>query len=412
MDEVTLWVGIDLGSKQHQVCVLNAKREVVWNRAIAHSGEAISAMADQLLELANKNAEGIRVALETPQSAVAEMLMERGIAVFSLNPKQLDRFRDRHNVAGAKDDRLDAYVLADSLSTDQAKYRQVNLGNAQLVELRSMSRTRDEVLQDINALCNRIDAELLRFYTEIRSLGSVQQDVWFADLLELVPTPEAARKVRMPQLRVLLKKHRIRKHTPEQVHEVLRACSLQAAPGVAEAASSHIQMLLQRLRLARQQERQCHARIEQLLEELSKPDGETEGQRDAAIVQSLAGAGPIVSAILLAEASQALAERDYRRLRALSGVAPVTKKSGTGKKPTLVMRQACNQRLRNAMYHLAFGSMQRDERAKAQYAALRSRGHSHGRALRGVADRILGVLVVMLQRGEMFDPTRRHPKAA
>jgi hypothetical protein len=47
-----------------------------------------------------------------------ETLMEQGFAVFSINPKQLDRFRDRYSPAGAKDDRRDAFVLADSLRTD------------------------------------------------------------------------------------------------------------------------------------------------------------------------------------------------------------------------------------------------------------------------------------------------------
>jgi hypothetical protein len=41
--------------------------------------------------------------------------MDRGIAVFAINPKQLDRFRDRFSPAGAKDDRRDALVLASAL---------------------------------------------------------------------------------------------------------------------------------------------------------------------------------------------------------------------------------------------------------------------------------------------------------
>ncbi len=40
-----------------------------------------------------------------------------------INPKQLDRMRDRFTIAGAKDDRLDAFVLADSLRTDMRFYR-------------------------------------------------------------------------------------------------------------------------------------------------------------------------------------------------------------------------------------------------------------------------------------------------
>ena len=46
--------------------------------------------------------------------------------VYSINPKQLDRFRDRFTVAGAKDDSLDAYVLADSLRTDMPRFRKLS----------------------------------------------------------------------------------------------------------------------------------------------------------------------------------------------------------------------------------------------------------------------------------------------
>jgi len=52
----------------------------------------------------------VAVAIEVPRGAIVELLVERGFQVFAINPKQLDRFRDRHTVAGAKDDRRDAFV--------------------------------------------------------------------------------------------------------------------------------------------------------------------------------------------------------------------------------------------------------------------------------------------------------------
>ena len=45
-----------------------------------------------------------------------------------------------------------------------------------------------------------------------------------------------------------------------------------------------------------------------------------------------------------------------------------------------------------------------DPKCRRRYAALRARGHSYGRALRSVADRLLGVACVLLQRGMLFDP--------
>ena len=56
--------------------------------------------------------------------------------------------------------------------------------------------------------------------------------------------------------------------------------------------------------------------------------------------------------------------------------------------------------------HASLPSMIRS--AEPGYAALRRRGHSHGRALRGVADRLLALACVLLRRQTLFDPHLRQ----
>ena len=107
---------------------------------------------------------------------------------------------------------------------------------------------------------------------------------------------------------------------------------------------------------------------------------------------------------MLSEATQALTNRDYYNLRAICGAAPVTRQSG--KHAYVSMRYACNGRLKNAIYYWAFTSLRADPLSKAQYAALRARGHTHGRALRGVADRLLRILVAMLTNRSLYDPLK------
>ena len=124
---------------------------------------------------------------------------------------------------------------------------------------------------------------------------------------------------------------------------------------------------------------------------------------------SLRGVGRTVAATLLAEASQALAARDYHALRAHGGIAPITRQSGS--KKSVGMRYACNGRLRYAFYHWARVSMQHEPRSRQHYQRLRHRGHSHGRALRGVADRLLAVLCAMLRTHTLYDPARRLSQA-
>jgi transposase len=117
-----------------------------------------------------------------------------------------------------------------------------------------------------------------------------------------------------------------------------------------------------------------------------------------------------VSATLLAEAAPLIATRNYHAVRALGGLAPVTRRSG--RSHVVVMRYGCNGRLRNAFYHWARTSIQHDAAAKRYYADLRARGHSHGRALRSVADRWLRILMAMLTTGTYYEARQPRREAA
>jgi len=222
-----------------------------------------------------------------------------------------------------------------------------------------------------------------------------------------VPTPAKAARIRESTLERILKRHRIRRVTAAEVLRTLRQPALRVAPGTAEAASAHIRAVGERLRLVNRQIREAHQRLDALCAELAgdggeRPPGQEPEQRDATILRSLPGVGRIVLATLLAEAAEPLRRRDYHALRALSGVAPVTRRSG--KRCIVVRRQACQTRLRDAVYHWARVAIQHDELSRRRYAELRKRGHSHGRALRSVADRLLAVACAMLARQTPFDP--------
>jgi hypothetical protein len=135
-----LYVGIDWGTVTHQVAVLDAQRGLLGERAIAHEAVALHGLTEWLTQLAHGEPARVAVALEVPRGAVVDTLLERGFHVFALNPKQLDRFRDRYTVAGAKDDRRDAFVLATALATDQPAFRALAPEDPLLIELREWSR--------------------------------------------------------------------------------------------------------------------------------------------------------------------------------------------------------------------------------------------------------------------------------
>src|SRR5687768_4209349 len=122
-----LFAGIDWATEEHEICVIANSTERIASFRVSNGASGLHELCESLKALAGDSIETIAVAIEMPRGPVVETLVERGFHVFSINPKQLDRFRDRHAVSGAKDDRLDAYVLADSLRTDPHCFRRVKL---------------------------------------------------------------------------------------------------------------------------------------------------------------------------------------------------------------------------------------------------------------------------------------------
>ena len=239
-------------------------------------------------------------------------------------------------------------------------------------------------------------------------------DEWFLALWHQAPTPVKAARLRKTTVERILKQHRIRRLDAAEVLDRLRQTPLSVAPGTIEAACAHIRTVAARIRLINQQIKAAHRRLDELCAAFDAA-GETEPgqqseQRDVAILRSLPGIGRITLATLLAEAWQLWQRRDYHALRCLCGVAPVTRRSG--KSCIVLRRYACNKRLEQAVYHWARVAAQRDPISRLRYTELRRRGHSHGRALRSVADRLLSLACTLLQRQVLFDPDYKAAQPA
>lgn len=438
----TIFAGIDWGSKSHQVCVLSSKGAVLGERAFPHSGEGLHQMLDWILARAACDATHIAVAIEIPHGPVVDSLLDRDFQVFSINPKQLDRFRDRFSPAGAKDDRRDARVLASAIRTDPDCLRALEPLAPVYIRLREWSRMTEDLTVQRTKLTHRFRELLWRYYPQFLELGRPLHTAWMIALWNLAPTPARARRIRRTSVDKLLKKHRIRRLSAEQVLGILRSEPMRVAPGVTEAVIPQIQFLAQQLILNEEQIQRAKCEMEAIMETLSASEDTTSPDEDARIeteavpaetevhcsadektapkpsrklhdieiLSSLPGVGNVVLATLLSEASGLLRARDYRALRCLCGVAPVTRRSG--KSLRVVRRRACQTRLVNAVYHWSRVAIMHDPVSKAKYRSLRARGHTHGRALRSVADRLLSIACAMLRDGTRFDPSRANVATA
>jgi len=261
----------------------------------------------------------------------------------------------------------------------------------------------EELQHERVRLGNRIRQQLWRYYPQLLAVSDDVTAEWLLDLWTLAPTPAKAARLREATLARLLQEHRIRRLDAERALGILHQPAIAVAEGVTEAAVLHLRSLVARLRLANREFHQAERKLDELCAILREsPAGASGAPPDATVLSSLPGVGTVTLATLLTEAAGPISRRDYAALRTLSGVAPVTKRSG--KSCLVTMRYAAQIRLRNAVFHWARVAVLNDPTCRSRYAALRARGHSYGRALRSVADRLLGVACVLLQRQALFDP--------
>jgi transposase len=355
------YVGVDWASDSHHVLLTDADGRKIAERVFKHGGEGLAEMAAWLLATSGAaEASQIQVAIEVPHGPVVETLMERAFKVHVINPKQMDRFRNRYTLAGAKDDSRDAEVMASALRTDPRCFRLLAVTDPVVIELREWSRIAEDLSVERNRLSNRMREQLWRYFPAMLELENDLGAEWLLDLWETVPTPGKAAYSRETTIAKVLKRNRIRRFDAAHVLEVLRQPPVHVAAGTIEAASAHLATLIARIRLINRQLKDAHQRLDTLIARI--PSQETEPgqqkQRDVEILASLPGVGRIVLATLLAEAFDALQRRDYAALRSLTGVAPVTKRSG--KSCVVVRRQACHDRLANN--HVSLGARGRQVR--------------------------------------------------
>ena len=354
------YVGVDWGKLEHQVCLLDATGKQQAERKVAHTGAGFAELAKWLSTQTNQSDSArIGIALETSTGPVVECLLALGYCVAAINPKQADRFRDRFSPAGAKDDRRDAFVLATALYLEPQALRALEVLDADTLELRERHRLREQLMRTKVGLVQKIRQGLWRYYPSFESwfgadLGlPVIQALW-----QHMPNPEVAQLRRKNSVATILKAHKIRRFQADQVLAQLRAEPLPVSTTTAMLLQEQITLWFQQLVLVQQQFNEVTQQLESKLESMSTLASATTtatsgtnppNPSDRDILASIPGVGTIVLANLLGEAGTAIRNRDYAALRCLTGVAPVTKRSG--KSCRVHRRRAANLWLVDSIYH-------------------------------------------------------------
>jgi len=366
-DTARVCAGVDWAKDDHAVCIVDTDGEVLDRFTVDHSAAGLKRLVHRLL------AAGVsEVGIERGDGPVVEALLAAELMVFVIAPNQLKNLRSRYGAAGNKDDRYDAYVLADVVRTDRRRLTALTRSTPATIALRTSVRARRDLVEHRVAAANQLRAHLqIVFPGAVGLFAAIDSAVSLA-FLERFPTQTKADWLTPARLGTWLGKVGYSGHVAPEVLQQ----RLTAAPrGTTNTdADAHAAVTLAFIAVLRSLNTQIAALAESIAEQLQV-------HPDAHIVTSLPRAGTLRAARLLAEIGDARGRFPTAdSLACLAGVAPSTRQSGKTKAVTF--RWSADKELRDAVCDFAGDCRRANPWAEDLYQRARARGHDHPHAVR------------------------------
>ncbi len=336
------------------------------------------------------------VGIERPDGPVVDALRAAGLVVYVIAPGQLKNLRSRYGSAGNKDDRFDAYVLADVVRTDRHGLRPLLVDAPATTALRQTVRARRDLVTHRVAVANQLRAHLqICFPGAVGLFADIDSGISLR-FLERFGTQDRAGRLSPKRLAAWLSSVGYCGRTPpETLHTHLRTAPHGATGPAGDTAATVTAAFVAVLRTITAQ---IEALAAQIAEQLTL-------HPDAPIFTSLPRSGCVRAARLLAEIGDARGRFPTAdSLACLAGVAPSTRQSGKIK--AVSFRWGADKQLRDAICDFAGDSRRANPWAADLYQRARARGQDHPHAVRVLARAWVDIIWACWTTNTRYDPAK------
>jgi transposase len=385
--------GLDWATDDHVVAVVDTAGQVVARFTVPHTAAGLGELTRRLA-----HAGATEVAIERSDGPVIEALLEADVTVVVISPNQLKNLRGRYGSAGNKDDRFDAYVLADTLRTDRARLRPLQPDSPATIALRATVRARKDLVAHRVAVANQLRAHLQTAFPGAVGLFAKLDSPISLAFLTRFDCQDRADWLSVKRLTAWLTSVGYSGRTDPTVLFAHLTSAPRGATGehgsvLAHTTRAHLAVLTGLVE-------QIKTLSEQIGHQLAR-------HTDAHIFTSLPRSGTVRAARLLAEVGDCRARfPDPDSLICLAGVAPSTRQSGKHK--AVSFRWAVDKQLRDAVCDFAADSRRAHRWAAQLYNDAIARGKDHPHATRILARAWLYVIWHCWQDNTAYNPAQHR----
>jgi transposase len=388
-----VFVGHDWAEEHHDIEIRDGEGRRLERARLPEGVEGVSRFHALVASHVEYPADVV-VATETDRGLFIGSLVVAGYEIYAINPMSVARYRERHVTSGAKSDPGDAAVLAELARTDRHHHRRI-AGDSELAEaIKVLARAHQSLIWTRQRQVNQLRSTLREYYPAALELGELSGPDALG-VLVVAPTPSLGRTLSQKRIASAIaragRQRRIEERASE-IQAVLRSEQLAAPVLVSEAMGASVSALVAVIG-------ELNTQIVALEEKLAEGFDQ---HPDAKVVRSLPGLGTILGARVLAEfGDDPNRYGDAKARKNYAGTSPVTKASGKSK--IVLARYARNRRLSDACYLWAFAAITASPGARAFYDERRAGGDTHNRALRALANRLVGILHGCLRYHALYD---------
>lgn len=407
--EIAAFVGLDWADEKHAITLQEAGSDKRHRSTLEHTPEALQSWIQSLRD--RFGGRPVAIAVEQKRGALIYALMHVDfLHLYPVNPVTVAKMREAFYPSGAKDDPSDADLLLDILMSHRRHLRVWTPDDALTRSIQLLTEDRRHVVDERTALTNQLTAALKTYFPQALD--------WFGDLhtaracafLQRWPSLQQLKQATPSSIR---KCYRAQGYRGDDKLQQLLANIKKAQPLTQDSAvllscSMKVDILVKQIPLLTDAIESYDRKIAALFDQ----------HDDSTLFGSFPGAGPALAPRLLAAFGANRGRFQFAsEMQELSGIAPVTEKSGEA--IWIHWRLACSKFLRQTFHEFAGCSITQSDWARVCYDELRKRGKSHHAALRALAFKWIRIMFRCWKDRTPYDEalyckslkTRRSPLA-
>jgi len=378
-----IFVGDDWAEDHHDVYVMDADGARLASRRLPEGLAGIRGF-HELVAAHVEEPSQVVIGIETDRGLWVAALGAAGYQVFAVNPLAVARYRDRHQVSGAKSDAGDAKLLADLVRTDRHNHRPLAGDSPDVEAIKVLARAHQNLIWSRTQHTNRLRSALREYYP---AALVAFEDLAHGDALGVLgraPSPEQGAHLSLTAIQSALKRGGRQRNIAARAREIQAALGTEQLAAPARVTAAFAATTRATVGIIAELNRQ----ISELETTLAN---HFETHPDADIYLSQPGLGDVLGARVLGEfGDDPNRYTDAKSRRNYAGTSPLTVASG--KKRAVLARHVRNRRLYDAIDHWALCALSASPGARAYYDQHRAAGDVHHQALRALANRLVGIL--------------------